>query len=492
MPVLLDDLQQQIANGQVVAIVGAGVSIGATGADTASWVGLLKNGIKRCEGVGSPRPNPGWSDRQEAALEDGQLDELLSVASQIESRLGAPNGGEYRRWLRESVGALRASDRAVLEALCDLGVPLATTNYDGLIEEVTRLPAVTWRDGARIQRIIRGDEPGILHLHGHWEQPELVVLGIRSYDQVLGDAHSQTVQSALAMMKSFLFVGCGEGLADPNFGALRQWIGKVFPGAEYRHFRLCRDGEIDEIQKLHPPEERIFAVGYGAGHADLVPFLGRLKQPRTIPPPARPETGAPALLPPRPARIFGRDQLVEDLVTTLLLDAPPPVAVLGGPGFGKSTLCLAALHDPRVATRFGPRRWFIRCDAANTAEDVLKEIALVLGLDVGLSLKLRILGALSEGAGVLVIDNAERPGGPPHCPQRNSSADAVGFPDWRWSRRSAASSDPTGRLGENRRCRSRRSISGIVARSSSRSPERNTQPTGTLPICSPYSTAFRW
>jgi hypothetical protein len=134
-----------------------------------------------------------------------------------------------------------------------------------------------------------------------------------------------------------------------------------------------------------------------------------LKQQKATPQPARPETGAPALLPPRPARIFGRDQLVEDLVTTLLLDAPPPVAVLGGPGFGKSALCLAALHDQRVATRFGARRWFIRCDAANTAEDVLKEIALVLGLDVGPSLEQRILAALSEAFGVLVIDNAETP-----------------------------------------------------------------------------------
>src|SRR5262245_10132547 len=111
MPVLLDDLQRQIANGQVIAIVGAGVSIGATGADTASWIGLLKDGIARCEEVGNPRPNPGWGERQRAALDDGQLDELLSVASQIERRLRAPNGGEYRGWLRESVGMLRVKDR---------------------------------------------------------------------------------------------------------------------------------------------------------------------------------------------------------------------------------------------------------------------------------------------------------------------------------------------------------------------------------------------
>jgi hypothetical protein len=116
-------------------------------------------------------------------------------------------------------------------------------------------------------------------VHGHWEQPETVVLGIRSYDKVLGDAHAQTVQSALGLMKSFLFVGCGAGLVDPNLGALLQWIRKVLAGSEYRHFRLCRDAEIDEVQKLHPPEERIFPVRYGATHADLASFLRRLSPP---------------------------------------------------------------------------------------------------------------------------------------------------------------------------------------------------------------------
>jgi hypothetical protein len=84
---------------------------------------------------------------------------MLSAAEKISRKLGAPDGGEYRRWLRETIRELKAEHRDVLEALRDLKVALATTNYDGLIEEVTKLPAVTWMDGAKVERVVRGDEP---------------------------------------------------------------------------------------------------------------------------------------------------------------------------------------------------------------------------------------------------------------------------------------------------------------------------------------------
>ena len=355
-----------------------------------------------------PKPKPGWGDRQLTGLAEGHLHELLAISSQIEMLLGAPGGGEYRSWLRDTVGQLHASDRAVLEALRDLSVPIATTNYDGLIEEVTGLKSATWRDGALVQRVIRGEESRVLHLHGYWEQPESVVLGAASYEKVLGDAHAQSVQAALALMKSFLFVGYGQGLDDPNFGALLQWISLVLPGQEYRHFRLCLNAEEQEIQKQHPPEERTFAIPYGATHGDLAGFLRSLR-PTKSPILKQPTVGEPASLPPRPARIFGRKEQLGDLVETLLLDAPPPVPVLGGPGFGKSTLCLAALHDPQVAARFGPRRWFVRCDAASTAADAVKEIALALGLPIGPALESGVLAALGEAPAAVVLDNAETP-----------------------------------------------------------------------------------
>ena len=70
------------------------------------------------------------------------MDELLLAAETVAMKLGSPTGGEYRLWLAETVGTLPVSNRIVLEALRDLPVLIATTNYDGLIEEVTGCPVV--------------------------------------------------------------------------------------------------------------------------------------------------------------------------------------------------------------------------------------------------------------------------------------------------------------------------------------------------------------
>ena len=178
---LFEDLRAELEQGQVVVMVGTGVSVGATAsAKVASWTGMLKDGVDRCEQVARPPVPDGWGDRLRAQIASGDLWELLSAADNITERLGGRIGGEYRRWLRETVGQLRAKDKALIAALRDLGGILATTNYDGLLEEDTDTPPVTWRQRELAQRVIRGDDPGVLHLHGYWQDPESVVLGIRS------------------------------------------------------------------------------------------------------------------------------------------------------------------------------------------------------------------------------------------------------------------------------------------------------------------------
>ncbi len=273
---LVQDLRELIARRRVLVIVGSGVSIGATkNAPAASWTGLLKLGAARCREL-HPSLDAAWEQRLIGEITSGDLDDTLSAAEKIARKLQAPKGGEFSRWLRESVGALQLRDAAVLEALRDLQVPLATTNYDDLLERVTGLPAVTWRDQAKVFRVLRGEEQAILHLHGHWDEPESVVLGIRDYEQVRQDAHAQAVIRALGMTQSLLFVGCGEGMSDPNFQPFRSWLCEVNASNEARNYRLALDGEVRPLQAQHQPGERILVQGYGAQHGKLPGFLRSL------------------------------------------------------------------------------------------------------------------------------------------------------------------------------------------------------------------------
>ena len=297
------DLRELVTRRRILVIVGAGVSISATrNAPAASWTGLLKLGAAHCRKV-NPALDDAWEKRLIGEITSGDLDDMLSAAEKISRKLQAPDGGEFARWLRETVGALQVREPGVLEALRDLQVPLATTNYDDLLERVTQLRAVTWCDQAKVFRVLHGEEQAILHLHGHWDEPESVVLGIRSYENVREDAHAQAVIRALAMTQSLLFVGCGDGLSDPNFEPFRSWLREVNPGNEARHYRLALASEVAAFHKQHQPEERVLVLPYGEKHEELAGFLRRLAptiEPVVLVPPVAPQTAGAAPTTARP------------------------------------------------------------------------------------------------------------------------------------------------------------------------------------------------
>lgn len=407
---LKKDLRSKIAQGNVVIIVGAGVSMAATkGNSLASWTGLLEHGVKRCLDVAQPLQE-GWEDRTLAQIHSPDLDELLSAAEMVSLKLGWPDKGEWNRWLRETVGSLRAEDSSVLDALVPLRCPLATTNYDSLLSDAMGLEAVSWRRGQQVYRVLRAEDRGVLHLHGFWKEPKSVVLGIRSYEEVLGDSSIQNLLHALRTVKTLLFVGCGGGLQDPNFHALRTWSRKVFASDEYRHYRLCLEQELDECRNEHPPEERIFPLAYGKSHEELVGFLESLalKVPEQKKAKPKSASSSPEGLPPV-WRCFGRNEMVEELVETLLMDSPPPIPVLGAGGMGKTTVALMSLRDKRVAERFRDRRYFVRCEGARGHAAVLTEIAREMGLRQAPDLQTAIFARLADEPAALLLDNADTP-----------------------------------------------------------------------------------
>ena len=109
MSSLVEDLRDQISSGQAVVVVGAGVSIGATnGGAVASWPGLLHHGIARCLELPTTGLTKSFAKSLDDQIDSGDIDLMLGAASIVSSKLGAPSGGEWGRWLRESVGSLDA------------------------------------------------------------------------------------------------------------------------------------------------------------------------------------------------------------------------------------------------------------------------------------------------------------------------------------------------------------------------------------------------
>jgi hypothetical protein len=282
---LFEDLHEVLSQRPetIALVVGAGVTLGALGgtpaAKTATWLGLLEDGLHRCKEM------PGWRSedtaRVQKLLASDLADDWISAAQLVTRGLGGPTGGEFSRWLAETTGtfakvAQETETLRAIRALAERGALVITVNYDSVLEQAAGLPTVTWRQPNKIDRLLRGVEPGVLHLHGHWDDPESVVLGTQTYDEVSADAHTQAVMRALRTMKTFVLLGHGAGLRDPNWGPFLRWTAEVFARSEGRHFRLALDREVEAVQAEHPLQQRIFVLSYGAAYGDLGPFLTKM------------------------------------------------------------------------------------------------------------------------------------------------------------------------------------------------------------------------
>lgn len=260
----------------VVFVVGAGVTMGAlygSGKPT-SWGGLIKDGLDFAKA--RSKFSPGEYEACLHKLGSKAGEDWIDVAQTLTDKLGGVRGGEFRNWLQKSVGTFRESirDRSVLDPLAELakrGALLLTTNYDHVLEQVTGLPTVVGTDSGRMGEALR-DRPAILHMHGSWERPASVVLGAESYQEVLDDAFAQFIMRALPATKTLVFIGCGAGLQDPNWGPFMSWVEDVLVYDTQEHYRLCREGERQQVADEHQGQP-IYPLVFGTEHGDLGGFL---------------------------------------------------------------------------------------------------------------------------------------------------------------------------------------------------------------------------
>jgi hypothetical protein len=277
MLTLVEDLEADLRSANSLLIVGSGVSIAATGGHpTASWNGLLLDGIAYCvEKMRSLSANEAAALRHQLAHDD--VAERIQVAHTVQQKLGA----DLLRWLTEAIGTLPIKDRAVLDAVHAIGTRIATTNYDGLLEHGRDLAPIRVTDPNKTLQFLRGTRNGILHLHGYWDdEPPSVVLGTESYERLVSNEVAQFLQRAIAARYTVVFVGCGDGMSDPNLGPLLRWMSEALRETIFRNYVLCRDQDVDPL-RAHGLDA-IRYVSYGGRYEDLETFLRLLRTDSSI------------------------------------------------------------------------------------------------------------------------------------------------------------------------------------------------------------------
>jgi SIR2-like protein len=278
VPTPLEDLEKELGSHpeRVLVLAGAGVACATDTNPCATWPGLLKDGLQRCR-ERCHTLGPDWLTITELMLKQKIAAEFIQAASRIEKALRDVHGGEYGRWLADSVGALKLNDRRTIDAILSWGTRIATTNYDNLFAEASRLRPVVWDEGSLALQVLRGDHPGILHVHGHYTRPETVVFGSKTYEDICRDIRAQTLLRSVLTRDTIVFVGCGAGVDDPNFGGLFEWSKEALGSCLHTHYHLVRESELEALASRYQGL-RITPIVYGKEYADLGPFLEQLSE----------------------------------------------------------------------------------------------------------------------------------------------------------------------------------------------------------------------
>ncbi|KAK7040420.1 CTLH domain-containing protein [Favolaschia claudopus] len=122
--------------------------------------------------------------------------------------------------------------------------------------------------------------------------------------------------------------------------------------------------------------------------------------------PSRSVESIASLLPATPKVFNGRDNELKQIVSILVQDSPPRVAILGTGGIGKTALATSVLNLPEIVDMY-QHRYFVPCDAASTCRDLIGIVASHIRAEPSKPGVVHTLMASSTT--LLILDNFETP-----------------------------------------------------------------------------------
>lgn len=345
---LRSEIVEAVRRGNAIFIVGAGVSLLASGgARVASWKGLIEAGVERCADLNASLDGR-WRASKIKSLAKADGSQMISIAQEVERQLKDMPGNHYGKWLADTIGRLPVDRRGILDVLGETGAPLFTTNYDTLLEQAIGRDAATWRQISDVQAELGAPGRYVVHLHGHWREPETVVFGYESYSKVIGDPSSQALMRALLAVKAVVFVGFGQGLEDPNFASLTTWFTSSLGSSGIAPVVLVRSRELSVAQSRHRPRG-INVLAYGDDYEDLELYLADIVRDSIIASVSSPKEFTWEYLGPKLMRLHRR--ISRDF-------SPDFIVAMSGPGNFAPAYCLAHSGEdpPLLAAVTFPRR----------------------------------------------------------------------------------------------------------------------------------------
>lgn len=281
---LYDRLVSAISEKRATFVTGAGFSAALKpGFQGASWTSLIKRGAAFAKEREADDPTAKYLASIIEALQDqaGSLDEntLITYASGVKASLCQKNTQPYSDLMNDIFSNVSPERPDLAKLLASFNCPIATTNYDTLIES-----SVGWDIGPALisdaegaLQILRGESDGVVHLHGVWNDTKSIVFSKDDYVAFVGNHQSKYVRSAIYSLTSFVFVGQGNGVLDPGFTQLKdEWFQLVGESSHY-HFLLCKNSDYNQYTKTLSGST-IRPIAYGEEYGDLPGFLKELKR----------------------------------------------------------------------------------------------------------------------------------------------------------------------------------------------------------------------
>lgn len=275
------NLREILKQKNLAICVGSGVTLFSTRGNDAkvrarlTWTGLIRNGFDYLQ-----REQPRFYKDNEKRFgkardtlddDDHTLEDVLHVASTLTQFMVMSR--EFADWLNTQFGTLYNYVKypAILDSLKELHdaeAVLMTTNYDTLIECHCGLQPLDGSQSHQLVQFKRNEFTNVIfHPHGYWENAKQIVLDSRQYyDTQRQDNNVRQTLRAILKRMTVLFVGCGAGVADPNFGQLLQWLGREQELVSHGHYILLPKGddytELDylPLKKVHVEEYEDIAL----------------------------------------------------------------------------------------------------------------------------------------------------------------------------------------------------------------------------------------